>query len=449
MIAPTTSSERWAFFYLVLLGAAIVALTLTTPFVFRTYGDTAYSAITIPTGLLVILALRVSTRAPVKLALALIVTIAVLLRLYLLFLDPLLSSDIYRYVWDGKVQAHGFNPYRFIPAAPELAYLRDTAIYPNINRADYAVTIYPPVAQMFFFLVTRFGETVTVMKAGFLACEAVTVTFIWLLLVRLGKHPGRMVAYLWHPLPMWEIADAGHVDALMVTLLMAGIWFAIRGRGAIGAFFVGMSGLAKPFSLPSLPAFWRPWDLKAPAAAIGAVVLCYLPYLTVGQGVLGFLTRGYLKEESFIGGERVWPLAAWRTLFGTASWDYGAYLAFCAVVMGILAYRAIGLKVDDPETMLADIKRLLLAFLLLLSPNYPWYFLALTPFVVLTEGATAWAVTLGVLLLQDELEWDFFIPVLTRKTAIYGVVFVAVIFDAWWARRTKARNSLKESTRLK
>ena len=59
------------------------------------------------------------------------------MRLALLFVEPYLSTDIYRYVWDGRVQAAGINPYRYMPIAPELAHLRDAAIFPNINRADY------------------------------------------------------------------------------------------------------------------------------------------------------------------------------------------------------------------------------------------------------------------------------------------------------------------------
>src|SRR5947207_7417737 len=56
------------------------------------------------------------------------------LRVYALLFDPLLSSDIYRYIWDGKVQAAGINPYRYFPAHEGLAFLRDGTIFPHINR---------------------------------------------------------------------------------------------------------------------------------------------------------------------------------------------------------------------------------------------------------------------------------------------------------------------------
>ena len=64
--------------------------------------------------------------------------LAVVFRGYALFFEPFLSSDIYRYIWDGNVQAHGINPYRYFPANHAFAQLRDATIYPNINRADKA-----------------------------------------------------------------------------------------------------------------------------------------------------------------------------------------------------------------------------------------------------------------------------------------------------------------------
>ena len=79
-------------------------------------------------------------------------------------------------IWDRKVQAVGINPYRYCPAHDALVALRDAANFPHINRADYAVTIYPPIAEFFFLVATRIGENVTVMRLGLLACEAVSVT---------------------------------------------------------------------------------------------------------------------------------------------------------------------------------------------------------------------------------------------------------------------------------
>ena len=87
---------------------------------------------------------------------------AAILRIIALATPPnFLSTDVYRYVWDGRVQGAGINPYLYIPSEPEVASLRDDAIYPHINRLYTAPTIYPPFAQMVFFAVTRFAESVS------------------------------------------------------------------------------------------------------------------------------------------------------------------------------------------------------------------------------------------------------------------------------------------------
>ena len=233
------------------IGVVIVGLTLVTPFAFERLGDNAFISLTIPAGLLTIGATYLAERAPPERALWLIFGLAVALRAYVLLFDPLLSSDIYRYVWDGKVQATGINPYRYVPADPALASLRDGTIFPHINRSTTAVTIYPPVAQFFFLVVTRIGENVTVMRLALVGCEAVTVA-IMLLLRRMNQPVTRVVAYLWHPLPLWEIANSGHVDALMLALMLLGLWIALSGHALRGAALIAFSVLVKPYVAPVL-----------------------------------------------------------------------------------------------------------------------------------------------------------------------------------------------------
>lgn len=73
---------------------------------------------------------------------------ALAFRITLLSAQPTLSDDIYRYMWDGKVQSHGLNPYSYPPEAGELEFLRDS-YYEGVNHKGVR-TIYPPLAQIFF-----------------------------------------------------------------------------------------------------------------------------------------------------------------------------------------------------------------------------------------------------------------------------------------------------------
>jgi alpha-1,6-mannosyltransferase len=435
-----TGNDQSAICWLAVTGALVALLTIAAPLAFRVAGDNAFIALTVPAGLLVIAATTIAERAHVTRALWLIIGVAIALRVVAISFEPLLSSDIYRYIWDGKVQAAGINPYRFVPADPSLAALRDAAVFPHINRVDYAVTIYPPVAQFFFLLVTRAGANTMVMRLALLLCEAVSVGVILVLLKRMQRPLTRIVAYLWHPLPIWEIANSGHIDALMVCLMLLGFWLAVGGRAIRGAAVVTLALLVKPLAAPALAVIWRPWNWKMVLAVIAVITLCYAPYLSVGWNVFGFLTKGYLSEEGITSGSGLWLLSLWRLVFGAHQGDAAVYLAFAALVMASIVFWISRRPNRSAAFDLAAINMLLLASLVLLSPNYPWYFVAITPFVALSGNAPTWSASIGALLLTNELDWDFGIPSIVMKSVLFGVVLLAVL----WSMRP---HSLRVTTR--
>ena len=435
--APFAEQQR-PLYPLAGIGAVFAGLTLATPFAFQAGGDNAFVALAIPAGLLTLAAAHVAERIPANRALWLIFGIGVLLRVYVLLFDPLLSTDIFRYIWDGRIQAAGINPYRYFPAHDALAHLRDVTIFPRINRADYAVTIYPPVAEFFFLLVTRIGENVTVMRLALLGCEAVSVILIVLLLRRMQRPVTQVVAYFWHPLPLWEIANNGHVDALAVALLLLGLWAALTGHAMRGAVSIVLGGLVKPYVAPALASIWRPWDWKMPAIVIAVIALCYLPYLSVGWGVFGFVTKGYLTEEGIISGNDLWLLSVWRLVFGTHRGDVAAYAVVAASIVLYMMLSAARRQDRTMASSLGDTNMLLLVVLLLVSPNRPWYFLPILPFVALCGNAPTWTVSIGALLLTNEMYWEFHVPKPVIKSILFGSFFLACIWSARAAYLNKA-----------
>jgi alpha-1,6-mannosyltransferase len=423
------------------IGVALAGLTLVTPFAFQDYGDNAFIALTIVAGLLTFAATHAAERAPADRALWLIFGFGITIRIYVLLFDPLLSSDIYRYIWDGRVQAAGINPYRYFPAHVALAFLRDATIFPNINRADFALTIYPPVAQFFFLIVTRIGESVTAMRLALLGCELVTVILINRFLRRMNRPATRIVAYVWHPLPLWEIASSGHVDALMVALMLLGLWVALTGHALRGAVLITFSMLVKPIAAPVLAGIWRPWDLKMPLLVTAAIALSYLPFLSVGWGVLGFLTQGYMVEEGIRDGNDIWLLSLWRLVFGEHPGDVVGYVVVAAIV---LLFKGFSVARRSDRTMLPTldgINMLLLLALLLLSPNYPWYFLVITPFVALCGSLPTWLVSIAALLLSEQLDWDFYIPRMVTKSILFGGLILAWAFTTWRTRMQRTADA--------
>ena len=157
------------------IGAVLVVLAFAAPAFHHRFGGIAWLCLLLIWALLAFAAIKVADGVSRTTGLVIICGSAALLRLALLTQTPYLSSDIYRYIWDGRVQAAGINPYIHLPSAPQLTALRDDKIFPNINRADYAPTIYPPVAQMFFRLIAGFSDGLIGMKLGLLVCEAIAV----------------------------------------------------------------------------------------------------------------------------------------------------------------------------------------------------------------------------------------------------------------------------------
>jgi hypothetical protein len=434
---PTPSIGKHAPLYqLATIGAIFASLTLATPFAFQAGGDNAFIALAIPASLLALAATHVAERTATSRALWLIFGIGILLRVYVLLFDPLLSTDIFRYIWDGRVQAAGVNPYRYFPAHDALAHLRDATIFPRINRADYAVTIYPPVAEFFFLIITRIGENVNVMRLALLGCETVSVTLIVLFLRRMERPLTRVVAYFWHPLPIWEIANNGHVDALAVALMLLGLWVALTGHALRGAVSIALGTLVKPYVAPALASIWRPWDWKMPAVVIAVIALCYLPYLSAGWGVLGFLSKGYLTEEGIASGDDLWALSVWRLVFGTHRGDVAAYAVVAASTVLFMMLSAARRPDRTIASSLADTNMLLLVVLLLVSPNRPWHFLPVLPFVALCGNAPTWAVSIGALLLTNELYWEFHLP----KPAIKSILFGSFLLTYIWSARAAYLN---------
>lgn len=383
-------------------GALLVALTAAGPWLHRSFGIYVFWGIVLVTAAAAAWATVESARLQSRQALIIILGVAACLRLALLFSDPILSSDMYRYVWDGRVQAAGINPYQFIPAAPELEALRsgDTTIYPGINRADYAPTIYPPAAQMLFFAITRFGELLPIMKLGLLAFEALAIACLISILQLLNQPATRIAAYAWHPLPVWEIAGNGHADAAMLGLMLLGLWLYFNAKVTLAGAAATVAALIKPTALLAMPIFWQPWNWKLPAILASITALLYIPYLGVGWKVLGFLPD-YLAEEGLNAGSGFRYVGLIEMITGKLPHSGQIYMTLAGVVLAALAIR-IGFRRDRSKANSVNALGVLIAvFLILLTPHYPWYFLALAPLLALSRAITPWVLTVGGFVLYD------------------------------------------------
>jgi len=306
-------------------------------------------------------------------AFALVLLVAVVARLALAVHPPTLSDDAYRYVWDGRVQAAGINPYRSPPESPALAHLRDDAIYERVNR-KFAPTIYPPAAQGFFRAAYAIHpDSIRWTKVALVLVDAVAITLLGLLLVRFGRPPENALLYAWHPLAIVEVGHSGHIDVLAVALLLGSLLLVVRGRPLAAGVALAGASLVKFYALVAL----IPLLARGRARLVGALavtaILAYLPFLSVGSRVLGYLP-GYLAEEGFESGARFYLL---RVLGAESPAAVLAYELAAAGILAALAFAVWRRVGREPES----IALLLLAGLALATPAYPWY--ALLPLALL------------------------------------------------------------------
>ena len=364
-------------------------------------------------------------------ALATILIVGVAMRCLLLPGTPV-STDLFRYIWDGRVQAGGFNPYLYIPSDAAVSGLRDSAIYPNMNRADYAPGIYPPTAQIVFYLITRISEAPVAMKAAMVAFEGLAVWAMLQWLALRGLPRSRILLYAWHPLPLWEFARSGHVDIVAIAFLLLAFLATGRRSPILAGVALGAGALVKYFHVVTGPALYKRWDWRLPLAFVVTVAVLYLPYIGVGAKVFGFL-GGYMSEEGLDRGSGIF----WWQLIGAfvslPQQAFSFYLGAGALVMAVLALVVV-MRARRPDADLAGAMLLAVTFTLLVAPHYAWYFAWLVPFLCFYPVVGVIYLTCAVSLLYFA-HWP---PTLWESLPIYVPCILILVLEFALRRRRKA-----------
>ena len=364
-------------------------------------------------------------------ALATILIVGVAMRCLLLPGTPV-STDLFRYIWDGRVQAGGFNPYLYIPSDAAVSGLRDSAIYPNMSRADYAPGIYPPTAQIVFYLITRISEAPIAMKAAMVAFEGLAVWAMLQLLALRGLPRSRILLYAWHPLPLWEFARSGHVDIVAIAFLLLAFLATGRRSPILAGVALGAGALVKYFHVVTGPALYKRWDWRLPLAFVVTVAVLYLPYIGVGAKVFGFL-GGYMSEEGLDRGSGIF----WWQLIGAfvslPQQAFSFYLGAGALVMAVLALVVV-MRARRPDADLAGAMLLAVTFTLLVAPHYAWYFAWLVPFLCFYPVVGVIYLTCAVSLLYFA-HWP---PTLWESLPIYVPCILILVLEFALRRRRKA-----------
>lgn len=236
--------------------------------------------------------------------LLLILFFAIIFRVSVIFIEPLNSNDVYRYLWDGNVQKHGINPYRYAPIENSLEKFQDTKIFQNINYPKLP-TIYPPVAQIFFLISSFTGEgNLLAWKFILLIMDIFTIFMILLILRQKNLPLFFVIIYAWNPLPIVEFFINGHLDCIGLPFLLLFFWLFEKGKFISSAISFGISALVKFIPLFFLPVILLRLPFKSAIKFFITVILIillffipYFPYVLRGISTLII----YLKHWEFNG----------------------------------------------------------------------------------------------------------------------------------------------------
>ncbi|MFE0421839.1 glycosyltransferase family 87 protein [Streptomyces sp. NPDC058953] len=329
---------------------------------------------------------------------------------------PRTSTDMFRYAWDGRVQAAGVSPYDHTPRDPALVSLRDGWLFPSgsacagpdtarvpgpagqihctrINRPGVH-TIYPPVAETYFLLVHSVspdGSRHKPLQVGGALISIGTTAALLLVLRRRGDV--RWAAYwAWCPAVPIEAVNNAHVDVLGALLTVVALGVVVRHRSWGGALLGGAvaTKLLPVVVVPgALSGVRRVRDAAAvllPAALVTALV--YLPYVVVSRdSVLGYL-GGYAAEEGYDDTSSAKNRFALLRLVLPDDWALPVLVVVLVSVVGWVVRRG------DPDRPWSGALLVTGTVFLLLTPGYSWYALLLVALVAL-DGRWEW---LGVAL---------------------------------------------------
>lgn len=313
-----------------------------------------------------------------KTAIFIILFFAALYRLLLVPTQPALSTDIYRYIWDGRVQAHGINPYVYAPADEALGNLRDETIWPHMNR-HASPTIYPAGAQMIFRALNRLGiDTVTTFKAAVALFDMGSTAVLMMVLWSLGAAPGRALIYAWHPLVIYELAGSGHLEGFMLFFVLLCLLLMIRKRYFASIASLALAASVKLYPAILLPAVAQKKKFRVVLLFSAIFSLLYLPYIGAGRKVAGFLPEYFANPDESVN----LGLKGYLLEFFPGADPMVFTWVFAVILLCVAGLSWIKSR-DSASALRYSYYLASLQIVLTAASLYPWYVVWIIPFLAL------------------------------------------------------------------
>ncbi len=367
---------------------------------------TTFVGVMMMAGVVYLVAVHATVRLPRSTGLlAWILLVGIVLRTLLFASSPILEDDWYRYLWDGGVTASGHNPFAYIPSdvfdanedvPKELVLLAQDSglIAQRLNHPSLG-TVYPPLSQAAFALAHWIEPwSLYAWRGVLLGFDAATLLLLGFLLRAMNRPLHWLVIYWWNPVVLKETLNSAHMDMLVLPFVVLAVLLVIRQKPVLSGITLALAVAAKLWPVVLAPLLIR--NLRAvPSRLLGAVAAGTVVLLGVASPMIAALR---FKDDSgfYAYGERWEMNDALFMIYLKASELAGSAFGFGGDQADLLARIAVGTTVllwtlwlcrkpAVSSEQLLNRALLIVGAVFMLSPTqFPWYYLWMMPFLVVT-----------------------------------------------------------------
>ncbi|AFL84641.1 hypothetical protein Belba_2073 [Belliella baltica DSM 15883] len=310
---------------------------------------------------------------------------AFFLRAVLLFSEPVLSDDFYRFIFDGQLIKNGINPYLYLPQeAFDLLKFGDSEYWnqllTHMNSSGY-YSVYPPLHQLFFWLAALGGEdlsmNILILRLAILLFEILNCLLLLKILMQWNLPKAKVLLYAFNPLVILELTGNLHFEGMVLFGLLGMVYFMGKLKIAKASIFwtwavgVKLSPLMLgPILLKFLGGKNRLVFLFLSALVI---VLLFIPLFFEGA-YLNFWQSFRLYQSSFEFNASIYYFLRWISGFYL---DYNPIQTLGPLLnmvsLFLILWVSYHVKKDNLADLILRIVWIYLIYLLFQTTVHPWY----------------------------------------------------------------------------
>lgn len=334
----------------------------------------------------------------------LIIAVGLVSRIILIPSQPVLEDDYYRYLWDGAVTAHGYNPYVYSPEAvmditngdvpEELQKLAIESgdVIKNINH-PHIRTIYPMLSQIVF------AAAYFISPWEYWAWKVLLLLFDLALLLILFKTlselklPLLFIAFYWlNPIVIHEFYNAAHMDLLALLFISLSLYLSIKNKTLFAIITLAFAVGFKLWPVVFLPLLLRNlWHdkkqlLKYAGAFAGLVFVLFIPVLLSNlDESLGFIRyAGKWVNNAAVYEIFTWLMQQAVSLLGMSANSLPYINRWGILIIYLIIYIILLRKAPKDNLQFFYKGMLIVAVLYLISPTqFPWYYTWMLPLLTI------------------------------------------------------------------